>query len=244
MVSPLDASRKEKENGCHRALIVEIVGPAGAGKSTLLRALERQDPGFQVEYLPPVWNVAYIPFFVKHILLLAPTLVRIKGKGDRKLTRRELAWMAMLGGWPKILKEKAEGDHRLILLDQGPVFLMTILSEFGPESLRNQEIKGYWEKVKEKWIHTLDVLIYLDTPDEILINRIRTRQDEHLMKNKTDQEIKEFLAIYRRAYKRLINTFTMKNNKIQVLQMCSDENSVDDLVRCVLFNFSNGNKDR
>jgi shikimate kinase len=244
MVSSLNDPLKEKKNGSHRALIVEIVGPAGAGKSTLFRALERQDPGFQVEFLPPVWNVLYTPFFVKHILLLAPTLVRMQRKGDRNLTRRELAWMAMLQGWPKILEEKAEGDHKLILLDQGPIFLMTILFEFGPESLRNPELKGYWENIEEKWIQTLDMLIYLDTSDEILINRIRTRQDEHLMKNKTDQEIKEFLAKYRRAYERLINTFTMNNPKIRVLQMDTDKNSVDDLVCGVLSHLPNRNGDR
>ena len=225
-------------------MIVEIVGPAGAGKSTLFQALEKCDPGFQVEFLPPVWNVAYLPFFVKHILLLAPTLVRMQGKGNRNLTRRELAWMAMLQGWPKILKEKAEGDHKLILLDQGPVFLMTILFEFGPESLRNPEIKGYWGKIKEKWIHTLDMLIWLDTSDEILINRIRSRPDKHLMKNKTDQEIIEFLAKYRRAYERLINTFMMNNPEIRVFQMDTGTNSVDDLIRCVLSILPNGKRDR
>ena len=152
--------------------------------------------------------------------------------------------MAMLQGWSKILEKKAEGNHKLILLDQGPVFLMTILFEFGPESLRNPEIKGYWGKIKEKWIHTLDMLIWLDTSDEILIDRIRTRPDKHLMKNKTDQEIKEFLAKYRRAYERLINTFMMNNPEIRVFQMDTGKNSVDDLIRCVLSILPNGKRDR
>jgi thymidylate kinase len=121
---------------------------------------------------------------------------------------------------------------------------MTILFEFGPESLRNPEIKGYWGKIKEKWIHTLDMLIWLDTSDEILINRIRSRPDKHLMKNKTDQEIKEFLAKYRRAYERLINTFMKNNPEIRVFQMDTGKNSVDDLIRCVLSILPNGKRDR
>jgi shikimate kinase len=223
-----------KQTSCHRALIVEIVGPAGAGKTTLFQALEKLDPGFRTEFLPPVWNFWYIPFFVKYILLLVPTLIRLKGNGDRNLNRRELAWMAMLKGWPTILRKKAEGDQKMILLDQGPIFLIALLSEFGPKSLRHSNMQGYWEKIIEQWIHTLDIVIWLDASDEILMQRIRTRRDEHLVKDKTDQEIKEFLAKYRVVYERLINTMMTNSREIRVLRIDTAKNSVDDIVRSVI----------
>jgi deoxyadenosine/deoxycytidine kinase len=236
MVATVTGPQHEQEPGCRRALIMEIIGPAGAGKTTLFRALERLDPGIQTEFLPPVWNFGYIPFFVKNILLLLPTLVRMQERGDRNLTRRELAWMAMLMGWPKILRKEAENGNKKILLDQGPIFLMAVLYEFGPQSLRNSNIQGYWENVYEQWVHTLNMVILLDTSDEILLERIRTRSDDHLMKNKADQEIKEFLVKYRQVYERLITIITTMNPAIKVLRLDTGKNSVEDLVRDVLLN--------
>lgn len=240
MVPIVTQSLHTRESSCHRASIVEIVGVAGAGKTTLFRALSRFSPGIQVALLPPVWNIRYIPFFVKHIFLLTPTLLRLRGKDGKSLTRRELAWMAMLMGWPEILKRKPSGDQKVLLLDQGPIFLMAILSEFGPEGLRAPDIQNYWEKVYEQWISTLNMVIWLDTLDEILVNRIRTRQDEHMVKDKTDQEIRDFLGKYREAYERLIGTLSMANREIRVLKLDTGRNSVDDLVRCILQNLPDG----
>jgi cytidylate kinase len=220
--------------GEHRALIVEIVGPAGAGKTTLFRALEKLGPEFRMGDLPPVWNFWYIPFFVKHILLLAPTLFRLWGKGGRSLSRRELAWMAMLHGWPELLKKEVQGKERAILLDQGPVFLMAILYLFGPEGLRNAGTQGYWTKIYERWVHSLDLIIWLDTSDDVLMKRIRTRKDEHLVKGETDGEIIDFLGKYRGEYGRLIDILTTKNPAIGVLRIDTGKTAVDDLQQLVM----------
>jgi shikimate kinase len=237
MVTTLTDLQKKKEIGWYKSLIVEIIGPAGAGKTTLFHALEKFEPEIQAESLPPVWNLRYIPFFVKNTLLLTPTFARLSGKGDRILTRRELAWMAMLRGWPKILKKKAQGDHKVIILDQGPIFLMAILSEFGPKSLRSSNIQGYWGEIEEQWTHTLNMVICLDTSDDILMKRIRTRRDEHLVKDKTDQEIIDFLAKYRAAYDRLINSFVAHNRDIRILRMDTGKNSSEEIVNFVINEF-------
>ncbi len=211
-------------------MIIEIIGPAGAGKTTLFQYLSKNVSGMRTEFLPPVRNFRYIPFFIKYILMLVPTLINLQGKGNRFLSRRELAWMAMLKGWPVILRKKREDDSKMILLDQGPIFLMTILSEFGPQSLRNPNVQDYWNSVYEEWAHTLDMVIWLDTSDELLMKRIRTRRDEHMVKGKTDQEIRDFLAKYREGYERLINTLITINPEIHVLKLDTGKNSTDDLL--------------
>jgi deoxyadenosine/deoxycytidine kinase len=233
MVKTLTPPHTRKAS-CHRASIVEIVGVAGAGKSTLYRALAKSISGIRTEELPPIKDVRFIPFFVKNILFIAPMLVPLLRKGGTCLTRRELAWMAMLMGWPKILNEKVSGNDNIILLDQGPIFLMAILSEFGPEHLRTPDMQNFWEKVYGRWVNALDMVIWLDTMDEILLDRIRTRQTDHPVKAETDVEIKGFLAKYRRAYEHILSKLTMNNPDLQVLKMDTGENSVDDIVQNVL----------
>jgi len=209
---------------------VEIIGTAGAGKSTLFRALEKSSLGIQSETLPPVWKFSYILFFVKNILALVPMLSRLQGKGDRNLTRRELAWMAMLNGWSAILTKEAHNDGNVSLFDQGPIFLIAILTGFGPTSLRSSYVQSWWEKIFRQWMDVLDIVIWLDTSDEILIKRIRNREEDHLMKGKSNQELVDFLKTYRSVYEDVIKKMTANNPKIRVLRVDTGINSVDEIV--------------
>jgi tRNA A37 threonylcarbamoyladenosine biosynthesis protein TsaE len=229
MVPSFTLPLSSTEAGCQRAVIVEIIGPAGAGKTTLFYALEKR-PEFHAEFLPPTRDIHNVPFFVKQILLLLPCLYRIQDNSDRQLTRQELAWMAMVMGWPALLKEKASKGPEMLLLEQGPVFLLALLLEFGPDWLRNPKIPGYWEKVMELWAHTMDILVLLDAPDDVLIKRIRTRPDDHEMKDKTDLETRKFLARYRQVYERLVQALFRKNPEIRILQMDTQVNSVEELI--------------
>jgi thymidylate kinase len=234
MVTDVESAQQIQVNGRKRGWVVEIVGPAGAGKSTLYRALEKKGTDIVGEPLPPVWDIPYIPFFAKNILSLIPVLTRTLGKGDRNLSRRELAWMAMLNGWPEILKQKVESDSKIILMDQGPVFLMAILYAFGPQSLQSPEVQEWWLKIFKQWMQVLDVVVWLDTSDEVLTTRIRTRDEDHLVKQESDRDVSEFLAKYRQVYDWLIRTISADNPKLRVLRFNTAQNSVDEIVSSVI----------
>ena len=61
---------------------------------------------------------------------------------SRKLTRREFAWLSILNGWPDVLQKELK-NNKTIILDQGPVYLLTEISEFGPEYLRRQKAEKF-----------------------------------------------------------------------------------------------------
>jgi hypothetical protein len=181
--------------------MVEIVGPAGAGKTTLWNNLRGYPELFSQSLPPIVWTVRDAPFFVKNLLRLVPLLARLRCA----VPRREAAWMATLEGWAPLLMKEAGVRRRIVVLDQGPVFLITRLRLFGPPGLRRLEAEPWWDGIIRRWAAALDVVVWLDTCDERLIDRIRTRPDEHEVKDSPDEEISAFLARYRQEYGAVIS---------------------------------------
>lgn len=232
MVAAIDLSQTMQAD-CAHSLIVEIIGPAGAGKSSLYRNLKSSPFGFVGATILPVWKLAYVPFFLKNIIQLIPLFVRVRIHGDRFFTRREIAWMAMLNGWADILKEDSTGQC-CVLLDQGPIFLMSILYGFGPTGLQNAALQKWWEKIFLRWKDTIDLVVWLDAPDEVLMTRIQNRSQDHLVKGKSEAEMLQFLAKYRMVYEYMMDHLAAGNSHTRVLRFDTSQNSVSQIASSVL----------
>jgi shikimate kinase len=234
MATPVNSRQPLKENAPTRGLVIEIIGPAGAGKSTLYRALGECDARFVREPLPPVRDISYFLFFVKNIIALIPTLVSMQGKTSRRLTREELAWMAMLNGWPELLKRQTRDSRKIILLDQGPIFLIGTLQGFGPPGLQNPGVQAWWNKIYARWTEVLDTIVWLDAADELLTMRIRTREQEHLVKEALDQKVHDFLAEWRQVYDRVMDRISLDNARMQILRVDTGRFTAEEIVSQVI----------
>ncbi len=232
MVTPLIGLPPCREPSRNRPWIIEVVGPAGAGKTTLFAAILKSIPDIRASSLPDVHAIQNSLFFVKHILYVIPIIVRrpFDGKEDIGLSRRHLAWMAMLNGWPGLLSKAVIKHRKDLLLDQGPVFLISTLLEFGPLHLRGPGARKWWTKINAMWANTLDLLIYLDAANEILMKRIRSRAEDHIFKDQSDQVLIDFLNRYRSAYDRVIERIELCNSHVQVLRYDSGIHLPDELV--------------
>ena len=211
-----------------RGSIVEIVGPAGAGKSTLFKALQKIEPRIIGEEPPPLWNRSYVQFYLRNMGRLFPLLVHLPHREFKTFSRRILVYMIFLTGWHDLLNKKAELVKNVILLDQGPIFMMAYSSIFGPINSQYSRFYEWRTKADYLWANTLNTIIYLDTSNETLISRNRCRQD-HAIKHisgKSDAEARDFLERYRNVYKQIINRFTTSNDQLRVLWIDTEENSM------------------
>jgi len=194
--------------GRHRPpLIIELIGPAGAGKTTLSRALKRRSERIQIGAEIELRKIKYVPVFVRNALLLLP-IILYRWHYSRWFTWDEIKAMVYLRAWPRVVRRQASNDGTLILLDHGPVFKLAKLNAFGPEKLKSQGFEHWWHSMFERWAFTLDIVIWLDAPDKILLERINARNKRHAVKGKSEREAYEFLIRYRTSYEQILAKLT------------------------------------
>jgi deoxyadenosine/deoxycytidine kinase len=209
-------------------LFIELVGPAGAGKTTLSKALRQVSRDVQLAPDIELRNASHIPVFLSSIPSSLPLLLNQSRPNRRRLTWTELKDIAYLKTWSRVLRRKDSSLSKVILLDQGPVFRMATLHEFGPEVLKSKQFKTWWLGVYEQWASTLDMVIWLDTSDAILMERINTRAKKHDIKGRSDLEAQQFLMQYRRAYKEVLDQLTSYSG-LAVLQFDTSETSIEQI---------------
>jgi deoxyadenosine/deoxycytidine kinase len=194
-----DSIDAEKHN-LSKPGIVEIIGLAGAGKTTLSKALGKYPDHFRLSRFPSVHQIASAPFFIRYGAPLLPNLFRLYRRTSRQLGQREFAWMTILSGWPDILQQQANKGQKVIVLDQGPVYLLAEFKEFGPEYLQSERAEKLWQKIYCRWAGTLDLIVWLDADNTYLMERIQNRAKGHKVKNESMTVVTDFLTRYRAAY--------------------------------------------
>lgn len=145
--------------------------------------------------------------------------------------------MAVVKGWHRVLGRQASNNGTVIVLDQGPVFKLAWLHELGHGSLKSQAFERWWDSTLKQWATLLDVVIWLDAPDTILLERIDARDKVHLVKGKSEQDAFEFLARCRTAYEHVISMLMANSDAPGVLCFNTARESLDQIVDNVLAAF-------
>jgi hypothetical protein len=218
--------------------IIELVGLAGAGKTTLTKTLGCCNDQIRVEQIPYYRRIRYLAFFARNTLLCLPMWFRFNLKGNgRRLTGQEFAAMVILSGWHRLLKRPGSDTGQVIVIDQGPVSMLTILWVDGPETLRSSPGKEWWIRTCKQWANALDELIWLDAANATLLERIRARDTWHKLKEEPDTEALECLGRYRETYGQVISLLTATNDDLKVLAFDTAREPLDGLVDNLLLEF-------
>ena len=190
-----------KRAGENRAVIVELVGPAGAGKSTLAEGVSSTDKTVRAGL--GLWGLPR-PDLLRSALALIPTIIAAALAGGRSRLRwGEAAQMIRLGALRRAVRREST-QHRVILLDEGPVFALSWLEVFFARN--GERVRGAWRRrAIAEWAALLDVVVFIDASDSTLAQRIRTREKPHGLKAGSDAEIFGFSAGFRKAFDRVIS---------------------------------------
>lgn len=205
-----------------RPIVVELVGPAAAGKTSLLLALHELDPTLRAGLRPARhhhWASA---------VTLGPTFLALH-RPYRGLLWKEMKRITYLGTLQRLLHKPALTSLSAVVLDEGAVYMLARLRVLGGERIRTGAFERWWLGAIERWARLLDVVVWLDAPDVILMHRLRSRRQSHSVKGLSDEAICRFLASYRDAYERVMAALT-RSQRVRVLVVRTDEESVNQIV--------------
>jgi cytidylate kinase len=219
-IEPIYPTALLRRESKQRPLVVEVIGPAGSGKTTLAKALCRRP---EITAGIELSRASHVPHLIHHTLLLLPVFLLARGEGGW-LTRKEMRSMTYLRAWPRQLT-RTPIDRAVTVLDHGPVFRLARLRAFGPRITRSAPFDRWWERSLGIWSGLLDAVIALDAPDAVLVDRIRSRAQQHRMKAESRSEAESFLKRYRATYQDIIE----KLDGPRLIRVDSSQQSPDEI---------------
>jgi deoxyadenosine/deoxycytidine kinase len=214
-------------------LVVEIIGPAGAGKTTLLRALSQRHKKIRPGIHPS--RIRQVPFFISNTFFFLPTFLG-QYSHSRWFNRRETRSMAYLKAELQVLEQQASNNGTVTILDHGPIYRLAFLRALGPEITKSQIYTSWWATLLNQWLATIDIVIWLDAPNTVLLERIRARNTRHTIKEKCEQEAYKYLSHYRTFLEQIIAE-SVTDRWITLLRFDTNQESVEQMVDEILATF-------
>jgi len=214
------------------AFLIELIGPAGAGKSSLLRELRRQDPTLSIfaDRLR-VREPQNLPFYLSSGAAALPTVLRSAWQ-ERWYTREELSRMLYLVGMHRVFQRRLQ-RHGVTVIDQGPIFELTHLRAFGPARLHSYAFASWWRGLYRRWASLFKLVVWLDAPDEILIPRVRHREQAHVIKHYSEADAQALLTRYRHSFRNVMEQL-QHHAPIPVLSFTTNQMSVEEIAHHML----------
>jgi thymidylate kinase len=212
-------------------VIVEIAGPAGAGKSSLLLALRRRDRTIVAlsSFRGPI---GYLPIWIGTAIWKLPGLLR-EGRIVPGLGGKELRLMVHLMSMHHLLERACSPKRPIAVLDQGPLYMLTRLWCCGLETAEGRTIVTWWHEMLRSWAARLQLVVWLDAPTPVLMERIRRRAKWHLIKHESDEHATRFLATVRMGYERVMARVADDGGP-KVLRFDTEARSLDEIATQVL----------
>jgi thymidylate kinase len=136
----------------------------------------------------------------------------------KRITYLRTVYGMLHGGLP--------GRPHAVILDEGPVYMLARLRVYGAERIRTAAFERWWRGTVAQWARTVDLIVWLDAPDTILLQRSRTRAQVHQLQRLSEARAQQFLASYREAYETVVRALTELGGPT-VLRVRSDQQSLE-----------------
>ena len=209
---------------------IELVGPAGAGKTTLKEVLSQSNNKMIAGVRSS--RLIYLRSLAGVYASLLPTFLR-RHRETRWFNWGETRSLLYLKAWHHALRQQSPQSETITLFDQGPIYRLVYLRVRGPNITRSAQFQRWWSRAFVLWASSLDLVVWLDAPNAVLLDRIRKRKRWHPSKQQNDQQAFEFLDMYRHSYEELLDRFNQAGVP-RILRFDTSRCSMTDILETVL----------
>lgn len=136
--------------------------------------------------------------------------------------------MGYLETWLPYIRKNAIRNDLISTLDPGSIYWLTELKSFGPAITHDAEFIAWWQKMKDRWVNALDIVIWLDAPTDLLFDRVMKRGEWHESMDLSKQAAMDSFTKYREGYLSLYNQI-LEVRKNHVYSFRTDEKSSQEI---------------
>ena len=107
---------------------------------------------------------------------------------------------------------------RVRVFDQGPIFLLYRLTPGLRDERRHASVNGWADRMLVRWARALDLVVVLDAPDEVLLDRVQVRSKSHPLKEVPRDTGRLALHRHRQRYERILSDLRARE-RFEILRL-------------------------
>ena len=197
--------------------VIEVIGPAGSGKTSVARKLTIISNCIKTSVSWHDYRLSLlIVIFRRFSKILSLAIHRVPVENIKEIVGLEVDLDILLKHKDKYLLQ-----CRDIILEVGPVFKLAKL--IMDENIQNIT---WMDEISHNIVNTLDLLVWIDAPNEILQHRVNSRAKEHIVKHETNEVMCEFFEEYRKCFAEVIDRC---NGNFPVKRFDTSKMTVDEI---------------
>jgi hypothetical protein len=187
-----------------RGPTIEIAGVSGSGKSTLAHLICAGREDCRLDERLQLRKLGHLPYAAHSLPHLVPLLVAA-ARARRRPDWAELKLLVYLMEWTRSFRHQPDDRTVATFLDQGPMYALARLGVTSPPLAATEPNGPWWTSRVVQWAASLDVIVWLDAPDQVLLKRMHERSQGHAMRDQPEDVGLAFIDRYRASFATVIN---------------------------------------
>ena len=195
---------------------LEVLGLAGTGKTTISKEFAATSDSFQYRF--KLSRRRWPLHFARQWFFNSPCLLRT-GFGTQALN--EFCDRVYVATLFDAIDHMGTSHHAGVVFDQGPLFRLARMC-----LLRRTR---WWTEAIRRWSGALHLVVWLDAPEELLLERVRTRSKPHRMKSVSHERGLRLLAEQRAQYREILGALR-DLGRVPIVEIDTSNSPIDSCV--------------
>lgn len=203
--------RRRDDPGVGDFSLVEVAGVAGSGKTTLASSLATM-PGHGRDPFISARDPGQLLRFAISFPRLLPLLIQNLRMAPR-MTWADYKLLVYITTGARHLSRQADRGV-IYIADQGPIYALVRLKAKDLGVATSHSFDSWWLTMLDHWLARVDLVVWLDAPDDTLLDRINQRPQQHAIKDGNREEGIRFIQRYRELFNEVSEQMERRGRRV------------------------------